>query len=767
MTAVLDPDVVRSASHRHQFDNLIVPFAAGASHDDVAIDAAGIARIDFEAREPLVIVAPLVSLAREGLRIRAVLDPSGTPTALPTLDFAPYTEQGASLPLYRPVLVGTSTAAPFAIALTGTRVAADGAETPIPVADLATLISLGVIEGILGRLLYASSAEKQRIRRQAREVLATRQLATARDDALDRIGADLSVPRFADTLSFDGAELVTSTARESDDEYRARLAIYRPFLLPTRRTLLERLNGPGPDASPNAGLPAATGVTRRFDVLEADNAFALAIQLVSAGDDTRRTNFLAFLRSMHLVQPDAPMPVDPYVATIRADEGAMRARLVTNFTFPTSPNLAPQLAIALDRVGRCRRALGATTPWVISRTQDDAGGSRFELGLGATLDAPSAAELDTLGAAVANPNRVPSPDPEVEALLRSMAPAPAAQDAEGSWLLTPCGLRTVHRLNTGSVYVSHFATFGMAITGPSTTPVKQPVTLEVRYNAPGDPGTNVVLAAGLASALAKWTAQGHPAWTVLSDADGAAQRQLATPVAAGSPAALAFAAAGLPVVTAPAPVVERLDQLPTELIETIRLAPAQSQAIQASPPVPAAADDLRQLADLLRAEGLASALPLVIGPTEVIIVVGAIGLPEAGINLSERRATGFRWYAVPIRGDGGTLVRAGQRVTFTPSGPGLTALVALGYARRGLTDPYEFRIDLPADATLTLRQYEYLMNLLDHTHPLGIEINTFAIRRQHVDLDGDGVADPLKPSVANTFRPFQRRRQRGETAVTL
>jgi len=173
------------------------------------------------------------------------------------------------------------------------------------------------------------------------------------------------------------------------------------------------------------------------------------------------------------------------------------------------------------------------------------------------------------------------------------------------------------------------------------------------------------------------------------------------------------------------------------------------------------------IADLLRAEGLASALPLVIGPTEVIIVVGAIGLPEAGINLSERRATGFRWYAVPIRGDGGTLVRAGQRVTFTPSGPGLTALVALGYARRGLTDPYEFRIDLPADATLTLRQYEYLMNLLDHTHPLGIEINTFAIRRQHVDLDGDGVADPLKPSVANTFRPFQRRRQRGETAVTL
>jgi hypothetical protein len=143
------------------------------------------------------------------------------------------------------------------------------------------------------------------------------------------------------------------------------------------------------------------------------------------------------------------------------------------------------------------------------------------------------------------------------------------------------------------------------------------------------------------------------------------------------------------------------------------------------------------------------------------------GSRKAGINLSERRATGFRWYAVPIRGNGGTLVRAGQRVTSQPSGPGLTALVALGYARRGLTDPYEFRVDLPDGATITLQQYEYLMNLLDYTHPLGIEINTFAIRREHVDLNGDGTAEPLKPSVANTFRPFRRRRQRGETAVTL
>jgi hypothetical protein len=110
MTAVLDPDVARSASHRHQFEHIIPPFAAGATHQDVAIDASGVVRVDVDTREPLVVISPRNSLNDDWLRVRAVLDPAGVATPLPTLDFLPYTERGASLPIYRPVLVGTTTA---------------------------------------------------------------------------------------------------------------------------------------------------------------------------------------------------------------------------------------------------------------------------------------------------------------------------------------------------------------------------------------------------------------------------------------------------------------------------------------------------------------------------------------------------------------------------------------------------------------------------------------------------------------------------------
>src|SRR5438067_4560211 len=352
MTAVLDPDVARSASHRHAFDHLIAPYAAGALHHDVPIDATGVARVDWEAREPLVVVATADSLEREGLRVSATLGSGPDATPLPAVEFAPYTERGASLPLHRPELIGTSTASPFSIALAVSRLLPDGTETALPAADVASVVTVAVIEGVLGRLLYIATAEKQRVRRIGREIVAVRHVRDARDDALDRVGSDLAVPRLADTLSFDGTELVTTAARESDAEYRARLRIYRPFLLPNRRTLLARLNGPGAPGDANAGALAAIGFAPRFDVLESDNAFAIAIHLVAAGDDAQRTNFPAFLRATHLVEPGAPVSSDPFVLATRPDESALRARLTAHFTLPPNAHLAPQLAAALDRVGR-------------------------------------------------------------------------------------------------------------------------------------------------------------------------------------------------------------------------------------------------------------------------------------------------------------------------------------------------------------------------------------------------------------------------------
>ena len=50
------------------------------------------------------------------------------------------------------------------------------------------------------------------------------------------------------------------------------------------------------------------------------------------------------------------------------------------------------------------------------------------------------------------------------------------------------------------------------------------------------------------------------------------------------------------------------------------------------------------------------------------------------------------------------------------------------------------------------------MNLLDHLHPIGIEVNTFDIRRRHVDLTGAGTAEWLTSRASRTFHVYRQRR---------
>jgi hypothetical protein len=57
------------------------------------------------------------------------------------------------------------------------------------------------------------------------------------------------------------------------------------------------------------------------------------------------------------------------------------------------------------------------------------------------------------------------------------------------------------------------------------------------------------------------------------------------------------------------------------------------------------------------------------------------------------------------------------------------------------------------------------MNLLELATPAGVRVNTFALRSAHVDLDGDGVADKLDPTLSRTYRRFRRRRHAGATAL--
>lgn len=772
----LDPDLLRSASHRHMVRHVPPPLSAGARDIEAGVQLDGRIVVAWPAREPLVLVAPAKALDDAGLRVAARLDPDGAARDLAPLHFDRYTEVGAFLPLHVPVVdLATRTAAPFTIALEVAEVLDGGLQRAVAAADVGSWLTVVVVEGILGRTAYLLGAEKLRIRRVARELRDIRLIATARDDALDRMGAEIGVPRLESRLEFDpatrtiltrGVDAAGLPERESDDAYRRRLGIYRPMLVPSRSNLERLLNGPGDAAAPNAGVLGAAGVVHRFEVVEADNDLAVAIHLVQAGPGTARDDLHRLVSEAYLVWPGDAAANDAvharrYVPSPSRDRiAALRARLRTQWVFNAGHAVAPALAVALDRVGRCRQALGDASQWVVQRAADPAGGSRFELGLGIEVVPPPAAILDQMAAAV-GVNPVLGDDPatqEVRGLLRGIRPRSSGEDPEGRWLLEGCGIRTVHRTNTGSLYLSHLPTFGLVIEGPSTVDPVAAVALEARYHAPGDPGRNAVLAAALKDAGDAWVAAGHPAWTSLTDPDASVRWAQVGPRAAVDPALLVFTGASLPAVQQPGPVVTALERLPKELVETIRLDPAQSQRILAGQP--AAIDELAALVALLRARGVAGVLPLVSGG-EVLLVVAVIGLPEAGLNLTERRSTAFRWYVVPIEGSGGRVRGAGSRTEFVPNGPGLSAVVALGYARRGLTDPYEFRVDLPDGAVLDLRQYELLMNVLEHACPLGIEVNTFNIRRRHVDIDGDGVADPLPPTLARTFRAFRHRRWRG------
>lgn len=778
---IQDPDLLRSASHRNMAAHLTAPFAIGAVDNRVDITAAGRINVTRTTREPLVVAAPTASLEQVGLRVEAVLGSGGAATNLQPLVFAPYSESGAFLPLHRPRAAATGLAAPFVISLVVHRIAADGTETRVPAAEVARLIEVRIIEGVLGRLIYLLGSEKSRLRRQAREIAAMRNLSLARDNALDRMGADIGVARFADQIRFDAAQkqIVTDIRKdaagnpssEPDQEYRRRLAIYRRLLLATRSKVLDMLNGPGADADPNRGLLAGLNLNSRFRIIEEDNEFAFAIHILSSGGNPLRDNFLDYVRKAHLIHLENTPPANlihserflPQAAKERVTE--LRAALRQSFTFPAGAAIAPALAAALDRLGLCVRELGVAAQRQIFRAQDATGGSRYELGLGVDIRPFTIQQINQMRNRLLDANRAPSADKKIEGLLRAMKPAQAADDPEGRWLLEACGLRTVHRINAQRVYISHLPTSGMAITGPSVVNPGDRAQMEARFHAANDPGGNAVLLSGLAAALAEWTRSGGPAWTALDDAQARLRWDQAAPRPATDPAFGVLRAAGLPAIEAPATVVAALKRVPAELIQTVTLAAPQSQSILAGQV--AAADALRRLSDILRNNGLASVLPLITGPNEVALVVGVIGLPEAGINLSDRRATGFRWYVVPIQGNGGSINAVGSRSVFSPTGAGLTALVTIGYARRGLTDPFEFRVELPEAARLNLLQYEFLMNLLGHVFPIGVEVNTFSIRKRHVDLDGDGNAEPLPPTISKTFRKFRRQRHLGDVGVTI
>jgi hypothetical protein len=685
------------------------------------------------------------------------------------------------LPGYLPPVDATTRhAAPFTLALELTQVDAAGVEHAVPAGEIAEWLRVEVLEGVLARVAYILGSEHMRMRRVAREIVAMRRLGSARDSALDRIGAELAVPRFTDEIDYDAAaeETVTRSTDatgkaivESDPAYRRRLSIYRPRLYPSMRGLLELLNGPGQPTDPNHGAFAELGLAERFELIENDSPFAFGLHLIATGPDATRTNFLDYLRQILLIAPQQALEQDRFLSsTERARQEALRTRLNGSFDFGVDDFIAPMLAEALDRVARCRAALlgGALTTRQVLRAQDPAGGSRYELGLGIDLQPLTASERTALRTALLDSDRVPDPNVGIEGLLRKMAalPPPAAiEDTDAAWFFRACGLRTVHRINNSRLYVSHLPTAGLVVEGVSSLVAGDQTALSARYHSPRDPGANVRLVEALATAAARWADLGGEAWEELTHAEGRDRWQDGV---VDAQAADVFTGAGLPALSpATDQIADRLDRVPEELLVTIRLAPAQAAEILAG-----AADAAPRLVNLKRTlaeAGIAALLPLATNSAEIVLVCGVIGLPGVGANLAPRRASGFRWYVVPIQGDAGRIGSIGSRTTYTAAAaPALAAVVTVGYARDpALTDPYEFRVQLPEGARLNLHQYEFLMNLLDHAHPAGVEINTWRVRQDHVDLNGDGVAEPVTPNIARSYRQFRRLRHRGEFGVGI
>jgi hypothetical protein len=774
----IDADQYGSDSLRNVLGSLTGPLASGASATPLAATAQGRLTVDWSARRPLVVVSLAKSLDAETLTVGGTARSGQTTTALTQATFAAYSERGAALALYVPALSArASTAQPFTVTLTVTSQPHGKPAQPVTGANIAKYVAFEVLEGNMGKLVFLLSQEKARIRRQGRQLGAARLLSTCGLDALDRIGADLGVPRFHDDLVYDRDhhELKTVTltdaagnpAAESDDDYARRLGIYRGFLLSSPQRMLDALNGPGADTDPNAGLISGLGVTARFTVSDNNNPFAIAIRIVAVGPDNPRTNFFKYLRSDVLTwladsadanQAHAARYLPP---DTQAQIAALRTRLRGFYDFPPDAAVAPALAEALDRLGRMMQALGHAVKLTIKRAQDPTAGSRYELGLGLDIAALPAADLDALVGAVNNTSRATTPDNEAEALIaaaRHGPPASSTADPDGAWLLSTCGLQTVHRLDASTLYVSHAPILGLVVDGPTTVPATGSADYDAHFFPPEDVAINAAVLAGLDGAAARWAAAGHTAWTRLTPAQQSTAWSQAIALAPNASAIETFTAAGLPAIPQPAPVVAGLGHVPADMVATISLDSTLASQILAGNP--AAVPALQNLVAILKDSGLASAVALVTGTNAVIVVVSALGLPQIGVNLAERRSSGFRWYTVPLGGAGG-VKGFGSSTTLQATAPGALALVCLGYVRLGLTDPYELAIGLPDQATLTPKQYEFLMNTLQHIYPVGIEINTYTIRQKHVDLDGDGHAEPLTASVSKTYRSFVRTRLRG------
>lgn len=760
-------------------DLLTPPFAAAATRDVLPLTA-GRFEISGPRRQPAVLLRLRVALARSAV----VVHPEVDGAAQPAVVFAAYSPAGALLPLYVPRLAaGSDGTGSFTVAvrvwhLDGPAVAgvahdaeavAAPAGAPLGDAAAAGLVEAVVLDGTLSRLVYLSTLEKQRLLTIGREITAGRHVGLARAAALDAHGADLSVPRLAD---------------EPDDRYRARLAIFSSWRLATPAGLRAALNGPGPEDAPSAGLPSTVGVTARFRVVEQANQLAVAVRLVEVGGTVPfRERFQTMLTGGLLFDLDRPAAAPlPEAARDRLDR--VRATLDRALDRDGSDDtryLTTLTATTLDRAVRMLHLATGDGSLSLVRAFTTDPDPRHELGLGVTVKRVDRRRLDRAAKAVrtarqaaaagepvtwpgAGEEGVPA---DLAAAVLGAEPRDSDDDPLGAWIFTAAGMATVTAPDDDTLHLSPLPSLGLVVEGPAALARGAGAEYRARLRQDDSTGRHVLVTEAWGRARRDLEALGGAPGLVEPDALRQGLNRLADAATELPPALSPLVPAGL----APALPGELAARVLEAYDLDLLLGVAVDDDVTGVDPASSEGHELRERmvarCAALTAAGFHSVRVLPAPGGSGVLLLAALSVLPGGANRpGEPPPAAYRWYVteLPAAGQGAGPLElrrgVGGRALVHAARPGLALLVCVAYVRRGLADPYEARVELPGDEVLTLDQYGYVMNLLEHLCPLGVEINTFDLRRNHVSVDG---TEPtfLSSRVSRSYTRFRRRRTGG------
>ncbi|TMV00041.1 hypothetical protein [Streptomyces sp. DASNCL29] len=745
-------------------------YAAGARQRTVSL-ARGEFTVSGPFYEPVLLMRLRTPLADQAVVVRCT---AGGDRELPPVVFAPYSGMGTLLLAFRPQPAAGQGEAGGAgsrlkVAARVHLVDAPHCHTGIPPAavlgpelaeDRAGELVEGVLlEGLLARLAFLATMEKQRMIRQAREIMACRHVELAFSGALDALGRDLGIYRLHG---------------EDDAHYRSRLMMFTSWRLPTPAVVQQALNGPGPDGAPNAGLPSRVGITARFRVVEQQDPLALSTRLVDIGAEgaAKRARFHDVLRTTYLLDLDAAVPESMPTGQRLQLEDIREVLTSPQVTRPDGPtvvrHLAPSLAAGLARLVRLMRALGDTGGVVLRRAHVEEPDPLHELGFGATLDRFGEERLAAMASAVP---QLATGTTDLAALARMLLPRPFSQDPVGRWLVEPCDLRTVHPLASGGLFVSSLPLSGLTIDGPSRMAPGDTAVFQARHSADASwGGLHVLAAEAVRRAMERFPGQGlGPAPSPLTGAaldtavHGVAEQEGVAPPEELTPLLTAdlLAARGADFAREVLGIVV-LDQL-----VAYPLTSAQLTAFGGG-------DALREavgarVAALLES-GFYSVRGVWDGVRDQLLLLAAVCLlPGRPPKQGEVPSAEFRWFTTEVPAPPPSselhteaacplsLVNTtGGRIEVGAAHDGLALMVCLGHARRGLADPYQVRVELSEGALLNRDQYGYVMNVLETLCPLGIDINTAELRRSHLDFDDK--TDLLAQDAARTYHRYRRRR---------